>query len=107
MMATERPITMDKDGAMTLPKAVRSALHITDRTQLTYEIRDGGVLLRPAIIIPQEDAWAYTPEESAAIERARHSPIVPNVTDADLEAINAANDPERAARDLVAAKLHA
>ncbi len=106
-MVTERPITLDKDGAMTLPKVVRTALHITDRTQLTYEIRDGGVLLRPAIVIPQEDAWAYTPEESAAIERALHSPVVPGVTDEDLAAIAAADDPEQAARALIARRLHA
>ncbi|MCA1723474.1 MAG: AbrB/MazE/SpoVT family DNA-binding domain-containing protein, partial [Thermomicrobia bacterium] len=64
----QRPITIDKEGVVTLPKAVRVALKITDRAQLTYEVRDGGVFLRPAIIISAEDAWAYTPEESAAIE---------------------------------------
>ncbi|MGI8687779.1 MAG: AbrB/MazE/SpoVT family DNA-binding domain-containing protein [Thermomicrobiales bacterium] len=105
-MVTERPITLDKDGAMTLPKAVRTALHITDRTQLTYEIRDGGVLLRPAIVIPQEDAWAYTPEESAAIERARHSPIVPHVGEEDLVAIMEADDPQAAMRALIENRLH-
>ncbi len=106
-MATERPITMDKDGAMTLPKTVRTALRLTDRAQLTYEVREGGVFLRPAIIIPAEDAWAYTPTESAAIERARQSPIVPGVTEEDLAAINASGDPEQAARDLIARKLSA
>ncbi|MCA1667443.1 MAG: type II toxin-antitoxin system PrlF family antitoxin, partial [Thermomicrobia bacterium] len=75
----QRPITIDKEGVVTLPKAVRVALKITDRAQLTYEVRDGGVFLRPAIIISAEDAWAYTPEESAAIERAPHSPVVPNI----------------------------
>lgn len=105
-MVTERPITLDKDGAMTLPKAVRTALRITDRTQLTYEIRDGGVLLRPAIVIPQEDAWAYTSEESAAIERARHSPIVPHMSEEDLIAIMEADDPHAAMRTLIENRLH-
>lgn len=98
----QRPITIDKEGAMTLPKAVRVALKITDRAQLMYEVRDGGVFLRPAITIPAEDAWAYAPEGSAAIERARHSPFVPGVTEEDLEAINASDDPEQAARDPIA-----
>jgi bifunctional DNA-binding transcriptional regulator/antitoxin component of YhaV-PrlF toxin-antitoxin module len=103
----ERPITIDKEGVMTLPKAVRTALHITGRAQLTWEVRDGGVFLRRAITIPAEDAWAYRPEEAAAIERARNSPVLPGVTEDDLEAIIASDNPEQAARDLIARKLNA
>ncbi len=106
-MTNQRPIMVDKEGAMTLPKAVRTALQITDRAQLTYEVRDGGVFLQRAITIPAEDAWAYTPEESAAIERARHSPLLPHVGEDDLIAIMEADDPQAAARALIAKHLNA
>lgn len=35
------------------------------------EIRDGELLLRPAVLVPREDAWAYTPEHRALLARAR------------------------------------
>jgi len=99
-------VSMRDDGRMTFPATARKALHIEGETDFTYEVTEGGLFLRPIINIPREDAWAYTPEESAAIERALHSPVVPNVTDADLEAIAAADNPEQAARDLIAQRLH-
>lgn len=52
------------------------------------------------------DAWAYTPEMRARIERARQSRDVPGVTEEDLQAIAASDDPEAAARGLIAQRLH-
>ena len=34
------------------------------------EVRDGAVVLKPALVIPEEDAWAYTPKHRALLERA-------------------------------------
>lgn len=53
------------------------------------------------------DVWQYTPEMHARIERARRSRDVPGVTEEDLQAIAAADDPEAAARQLIAQRLHA
>lgn len=100
-------ISMREDGRMTFPATARKALHIEGETDFAYEVTNGGLFLRPILTIPREDAWAYTPEESAAIERALRSPIVPGVTDEDLAIIAAADDPEQAARDLIARRLHA
>jgi len=102
-------VIVNRQGRITLPIKIREELHLGEDAALEVETRDGGIFLRPAVVftVPREDAWAYTPEESAAIERARHSPIVPGVTEEDLEAINASADPEQAARDLIARKLYA
>ena len=100
-------VTMTDRGRITLPANVRKELHIEGETPFELETTEGRIVLRPALVIPREDAWAYTPEESAAIERARLSPVVPGVTEEDLEAINANANPQQAARDLVAQKLHA
>ncbi len=54
----------------------------------------------------ESDAWGYSPEVRAHIERARQSPDVPGVTDEDLQAIATADDPEAAARQLIAQRLH-
>ena len=64
-------ITSNKDGRLTIPAEVRAALHIEGEAHWTAEIVDGALVLRPAIVIPREDAWAYTPEHMAKVARAR------------------------------------
>jgi AbrB family looped-hinge helix DNA binding protein len=60
------------DGRMTLPAAVRRALEINDGdAQLSIDVSDGAAVLRPAVTIPREDAWAYTPEHLESLKRAR------------------------------------
>jgi hypothetical protein len=100
-------ITMYRDGRMTVPVNARKALHLDGEAEFTYEIVGDGLLLHPVVSIPREDAWAYTPEHRASVERALASPDIPGVTEADLEAINAADDPAAAARDLIARRLRA
>ncbi|MHB8644450.1 MAG: ribbon-helix-helix protein, CopG family [Thermomicrobiales bacterium] len=53
----------------------------------------------------ESDAWGYTPQMRARIERARQSRDVPGVTEEDLQAIAAADDPASAARQLIARRL--
>ncbi len=100
-------VTMTDRGRITVPASVRKELHLEGETPFELETTGDHIVLRPALVIPREDAWAYTPEESAAIERARQSPVVPGITEEDLDAINASADPPQAARDLIARKLHA
>ena len=60
------------DGRMTLPAAVRRALEIEEGdAHLSIDVADGAAVLRPAVVIPRNDAWAYTPEHLAAVKRAR------------------------------------
>jgi AbrB family looped-hinge helix DNA binding protein len=100
-------VTMTDRGRITLPASVRKELNIEGETPFELETTGEQITLRPAIIIPREDAWAYTPEHRALIERARQSPDVPNVSEEDLIAIMDADDPQAAARDFVRRRLNA
>ncbi len=100
-------VTMSDRGRITIPSTIREALHLDDHAQLQLDIVDDRLVITPAVVIPREDAWAYTPEESAAIERARRSPLLPNVGEDDLIAIMEAEDPQAAARALIAKLLDA
>lgn len=55
---------------MTLPADVRRKLHLGAGSQLEVAIENDRITLRPARVIPAEDAWAYTPENLAGIRRA-------------------------------------
>ena len=67
-------ITMNAQGRLRLPPAIRAALGVEGETLFDLEICDGALVLRPALDIPDdiptEDRWAYTPANAAAIERA-------------------------------------
>jgi hypothetical protein len=54
-----------------------------------------------------EDSWALTPAFRARLERARTSPVLTGVTEEAVEAVIAADDPQAAARDLIARMTHA
>lgn len=48
---------------------------------------DGSILLKPVIVVPEDEAWLYTPEMQAQLERGEvwmreHPP-----TETDLEAL--------------------
>ena len=99
-------VTMSDRGRITIPATIRQALHLDDNAQLRLDIVDDRLIITPAITIARDDAWAYTPEERAAIERARHSPIVPNVGEEDLLAVIEADDPQAAMRALIENRLN-
>ncbi len=64
-------VISNKEGRLTIPAEARAALRIEGETHWTVEIVEGALILRPAVVVPREDAWAYTPEHTAKIERAR------------------------------------
>ena len=99
-------VTMTERGRITLPASVRKELHIEGETPFELETSGEEITLRPAILIPREDAWAYTPEHRAAVERALQSPVVSNVNEEDLIAIIEAEDPQAAMRALIENRLH-
>ncbi len=70
-MATKFVVAMNSQGRITVPAAARAALRVAGETQFEMEVRDNELILRPALVIPREDAWAYTPENMASILRAR------------------------------------
>lgn len=62
---------MNAEGRITVPVAARRALGVEGETPFEVEVRDGALVLRPAVVVPREDAWAYTPEHLRLVERAR------------------------------------
>jgi len=70
-MVTKLLVAMNSQGRITIPAAARSVLRLAGETQLEMEVRDNELVLRPAVVIPREDAWAYSSRNMASILRAR------------------------------------
>src|ERR1700730_4951991 len=64
-------VVMNAQGRLTVPADARRELGLGGATHFEAEVRDGELLLRPAVLVPREDAWAYTPEHRALLARAR------------------------------------
>ena len=66
-----RTITMSPNGRLTLPAEVRQRLGLEGETEFDVELTErGSVTLRPVVVIPRDDVWAYTAEHLAAVARA-------------------------------------
>ena len=66
-----RTITMSPNGRLTLPAEVRQRLGLEGETEFDVELTErGSVTLRPVVVIPRDDAWAYAAEHLAAVARA-------------------------------------
>lgn len=61
---------MSKTGRITLPAAARRRLGIEGETEFEVEVENGNLVLRPSVVLPLEDAWAYAPEHRALLDRA-------------------------------------
>lgn len=83
---------MSESGRLTLPVDVRREIGLEGETEVEVEVDLDGdaIILRPAIVLRREDAWAYTPEHRALLSRA-HSDSregrVQRLTEAELKAI--------------------
>ncbi len=60
--ATAEPSRVGKRGTVVIPAALRRHYGIEEGTFVVAEPRDGGVLIRPAVVLPVE---VYTPERKA------------------------------------------
>lgn len=94
-------VVMTDRGRITLPASVRKEMHIEGDTLFELETSGETIILRPAIVIPRDDAWAYTPEHRAHVARASEQPAFA-VSREELAAIADADDPEKEARRVVA-----
>lgn len=63
-------VAMSKTGRMTLPATARRRLGIEGEMEFEVEVEDGNLVLKPAVVLPLEDAWAYTAEHRALLDRA-------------------------------------
>ncbi len=83
-------VGMNAHGRITLPSAARKQLGITGESQFEVEVDSGAIVLKPVVILPQEDAWAYTPEHRQLLERAHEDSRtgrVRTLTERELEAL--------------------
>ena len=61
---------MNAEGRLTVPAAARRELALENETQFAVEVVSEGLLLRPVVVLPREDAWAYTPEHRRRLQQA-------------------------------------
>lgn len=67
-----KTVTMSPGGRLTLPADARQALGLDGEVELEVEVDEerDAVVLRPALVLRREDAWAYTPEHRRLLARA-------------------------------------
>ena len=63
-------VAMNAQGRVTLPASARRQLGLTEGARFEVAVEENSITLRPAYLVPAEDAWAYTPESMASIRRA-------------------------------------
>ncbi len=64
-------VVMNAQGRLTVPAEARRELGLAGEAHFEAEVHGGELLLRPAVLVPREDVWAYTPEHRALLARAR------------------------------------
>lgn len=85
---------MSRNGRLTLPAEARRLLGLDDETEFEVEVDTEGdaLVLRPAVLLRREDAWAYTPEHRDLLRRA-HEDVrdarVRDLSEDDLAALGA------------------
>ena len=70
MRVLSKPVVMDPAGRLTMPAEARRELHLDGEIQFMVEVGDGAIVLRPALTIAREDAWAYTAEHRQLLAHA-------------------------------------
>lgn len=81
-------VSMNREGRLTVPAAARRELGLAGEAQFQLEVQDGKLVLQPAVVIPREDLWAYTPQNVAKIRRAQRDieeGRVRQITEAELD----------------------
>lgn len=63
-------VSMNSEGRLTVPASMRRELGLEGDAQFEAEVAGGHLVLRPVVVLPLEDAWAYTPEHRRLLERA-------------------------------------
>jgi len=71
---TQTLVTMEANGRLVIPAAMRTELGIVDREMLAVENRDGSIVLTPVVVVPVDHTFPITPELVAAAGRARTEP---------------------------------
>jgi len=67
-----RRVVMSDNGRVTVPVEARRELGIEGVTEFEIEVdrSDDSLILRPAVVLRREDAWAYSPDHRKMLARA-------------------------------------
>jgi len=89
-----RTVTVSGTGRLTLPAEVRRALGLEGETEFEVEVDPDGeeIILRPAVLLRREDAWAYTSEHRELLSRAHadsHEGRVHQMSEGELKSLSA------------------
>ncbi len=62
---------MSKTGRITLPAELRRSLRLEDEAEFEVEHVEGKdrIVLRPVVVVRREEAWVYTADMLASIQR--------------------------------------
>ena len=71
---------MNAQGRITIPAQLRTTLDVEADARFDVIVKDGALHLTPVIDIPREDAWLYTPEHIAKLQKARAQEGVASTT---------------------------
>lgn len=87
-----KTVTVSSSGRLTLPTEVRRLIGLEGETEMEVEVDEASdaVILRPAVLLRREDAWAYTPEHRDLLARAHRDSRegrVRELSEGDLEAL--------------------
>lgn len=63
-------LAIRRKGIVTIPEAVRQELDLHEGDHLVVTVEDGRIVLIPASVIPDDQAWFWTPEWQAKEEEA-------------------------------------
>jgi bifunctional DNA-binding transcriptional regulator/antitoxin component of YhaV-PrlF toxin-antitoxin module len=61
---------MNAQGRVTLPASARRRLGLAGDADLQLEVDNHAIVLKPALVLPVEDAWAYTTPHRELLKRA-------------------------------------
>ncbi|MCP3821317.1 AbrB/MazE/SpoVT family DNA-binding domain-containing protein [Streptomyces sp. A3M-1-3] len=54
-----------KKGVITIPQDIRDQLDLQEGDQLVVAVEDGRIVLTPASVVPDDQAWFWSPEWQA------------------------------------------
>jgi AbrB family looped-hinge helix DNA binding protein len=63
-------LAIRRKGIVTIPEAIREELDLHEGDHLVATVEDGRLILIPASVIPDDQAWFWTPEWVAKEEEA-------------------------------------
>lgn len=85
-----RIVSMTPTGRMTVPADARRELGISGEADFAVEVEGDALILRPALVLPRADAWAYEPEHRKRLAQAHRDSRegrVRKLTQAQLERV--------------------